>query len=104
MDFENLIPGSAIITAQIRDENENPRSISPIPVDCWLGEDLTNIPVGGGAAWTLPTPFGTALLDPQTDIGIVGVATALRVGGVTGAFDTATTNLHFAGIFPGGIS
>ena len=102
MDFENLIPGSALVTAQIRNELEQSRSIAPINIDCWLGADLNNLVPG--ANWDLPfigTPFATALLDPQTDIGIVGVHTTLRVGGTTGAWDTATTNLYFAGNSPG---
>lgn len=95
IDFENLIPESTTLSAEIRDEFENRTSISAIDVDCFFEEPLS-APIFTGQ-FVLPTTFGSAILRPQAGTGnlpALGVANVLRTAD-DGTQDTAATNLHF---------
>jgi hypothetical protein len=97
MDFENLIPGSTLLTLTFHNEFENVGSVTRVPVQCWFGKDLSD-PLFGGQldVGNLGSDFGNALLTPfgPTDIPALGVANVLRTAG-DGSSDTAATNLHF---------
>jgi len=100
IDFENLIPETTTIAAQIRDEFETVSSVFPIGVDCYFEDPLSASPFGG--AFTLSSStFGTAILRPPlggngvpVGVPVVGVANVLRTAD-DGSQDTAATNLHF---------
>ncbi|HEX9833229.1 MAG TPA: hypothetical protein VGA66_09130 [Mycobacterium sp.] len=95
IDFENLIPESTTLSAEIRDEFENRTSLSAINVDCFFEQPLSS-PLFSGQ-FVLPTTFGTSILRPQAGTGFlpaIGVANVLRTAD-DGTQDTAATNLHF---------
>ncbi|MGD9762972.1 MAG: hypothetical protein AB7V27_04575 [Candidatus Binatia bacterium] len=95
MDFDNIVPGSTVLSAEIRDEFEIRTSVSSIPVDCYFAQPLS-APVFGGQ-FSLPTTFGSAIIRPQTGSGnvpAVGVANVLRTASDLSS-DSAITNLHF---------
>ena len=95
IDFENLIPESTTLTAEVRDEFETRTSVFPIDVDCYFAEALSAVSTSG---FTLSSgTFGTAILRPVVGAGgvpVVGVANVLRTAD-DGTQDTAATNLHF---------
>jgi hypothetical protein len=96
-DFENLIPAQTTQTLNLRNEFEEPGSVTLVPVDCWaertLGDPIfgNQLTIGG-----LGSQFGTSIIRPLSanDIPVLGVANVLRTAG-DGTSDTAATNLHF---------
>jgi hypothetical protein len=96
-DFENLIPTSTFLTLNLRNEFEEPGSVSTVEVPCYFSRDLgdpifgNELTIGG-----LGSSFGTGILRPQApgDLPALGVANVLRTAG-DGSSDTAATNLHF---------
>jgi hypothetical protein len=98
MDFENLIPGSTTLDANLRNEFEENSSVtSGIPVDCWFSADLA-APVFGGqfTFGGLTTEFGTAVLSPlaPSQAPALGVLNVLRIAD-DGTSDTAASNLFW---------
>ncbi|MEO8601044.1 MAG: hypothetical protein ABI629_00560 [bacterium] len=100
IDFENLIPETTTLSAQLRDEFETPSSIFPIDVDCYFEAPLS-APVFSGVFTLGSGTFGNAILRPVLGTGgvpvgvpVVGVANVLRTAD-DGSQDTAATNLHF---------
>lgn len=94
MDFENLVPTTTTLTAEVRDEFEARTSVNPINVDCYFEAPLGDI---GTVFSGLQTDFGNAILRPQVGSGfpsVFGVANVLRTAG-DGSSETAATNLHF---------
>lgn len=94
IDYENLVPTTTTLSAEVRDEFETRTSVNPINIDCYFESPLGDI----GAVFTgLQTDFGNAILRPQVGSNfppVVGVANVLRTAG-DGTSDTAATNLHF---------
>jgi hypothetical protein len=100
IDFENLVPESTTLAAQIRDEFETPSSLFPIDVDCYFEAPLSS-PIFSGVFTLSAGTFGNAILRPPLGTGgvpvgvpVVGVANVLRTAD-DGSQDTAATNLHF---------
>lgn len=100
MDFENLIPGSTLLSVDIRNEFEQPTSItSGLPVDCWFSQPFGASVYGGQLTLGgLDTEFGTMVLRPPVGTPLVpglGVLNTLRTAG-NGSSDTAAVNLFWA--------
>ncbi len=93
-DFGNLIPARVSVGFDpIIDEMETAGSQGATEVICWDNLQLD------GDGFVLPTSFGTAQVngtDPDTGdpAPFVAVANVLRVGGRSGAMDSASTNLY----------
>lgn len=94
IDFENLVPTTTTLTAEVRDEFEARTSVNPINVDCYFESSLGDIsPTFTG----IQSEFGTAIIRPQVGSSfppVLGVANVLRTAG-DGSSETAATNLHF---------
>lgn len=93
-DFGNLIPARVTIGFNpIVDELETQSSVGAGEVICWENLQLD------GIGFELPTSFGTARVNGTRNnvpAPFVGIASVIRVGGVSGGSDVAMTNLHAA--------
>src|SRR5690606_38497567 len=91
-DFGNLIPARVTIGFNpIVDELETQSSAGAGEVVCWENLQLD------GTGFELPTSFGTARVNGTRNNApapFVGIASVIRVGGVSGGSDVAMTNLH----------
>lgn len=101
MDFENLIPASTTLTADIRNEFELPSSVTIIPVDCFF-EAALDAPVFGNQLTLggLGSSYGSAIIRPlgPTDLPGLGVLNSLHAAG-DGTADTEAKNLY-VGLVP----
>lgn len=97
-DFDNLIPKSATVQFDIRNEFEEPLSASTT-INCWGSVNLDAMALNQ-AFTNLGTPYGTARITPNAGQGVVGVASTRRIDNTTGASGTAAVNLHVEGNNP----